>query len=325
MRIHCVYSSAQLGYMNGSLNPHIWPAIYDNVLEGMYRCGATVTEEKKFIVAAGKGQVSPDDKIISFFMADDLTERVFSHTSPPNRWTYIIDTKVRDDGTGAYEGRVRDYFPRFGVTHALIALPLAKYTQVLTDAGIKTVVMPLCVPGRRSRTPKHNGVVTVGSFNEHVYPTRTRLMHLFREKLSDVSGAPTPRGEVARYCNGNAARAGGPILMGAAYYDMLDSCQMGVVCRGGNRDYLVVKYAEFGMCHVLPVGDCPSYMPTDMKAPMIDVEHMSDDDVVTEVRRLLADPTELAQRQDAYTEATHKHYDMLTNCRRALSEIAYTQ
>lgn len=108
---------------------------------------------------------------------------------------------------------------------------------------------------------------------------------------------------------------------GAAYYDYLDRFQMGVLCRGGGRDRFVGKYVEFAACHVLPIGDCPSYMPREMKDAMVNTGKLWRTETVDEVKRLLNEPVELKQRQDAYTEAAYKHFDLETWAKKVHTEI----
>jgi len=111
---------------------------------------------------------------------------------------------------------------------------------------------------------------------------------------------------------------------GNDYYNLLDMYDFGIVCRGGIRDYLVAKYVEFGACHVLPIGDCPSYMPIEMKKAMVNVEGMSDEHDVAELRRLLSDRDELIARQDAYAAATHKYFDRAEHSHRLIQQIMST-
>lgn len=285
------------------------PVYYDFVIAGMQRAGAIAVEEAEFL----QRSVDRNDIVIGFFVTNEMSKHVYGRVHPEHRWMFLVDTKINDDdGTGAYQGKI-EYAHERGIRNALITYPIAPYTRRLHKAGISTVVMPCCAPNRRPRIDKYNGVAMTGTYDAKVYPTRWRLGALFRDRLPGIAGLPVPRGTTP---------ASAPLLKGEAYYQMLDGCNMAIVCKGGLRDCLVAKYVEFGMCHALPIGDCPSYMPDDMKRLMLNVEGQSDDAVVAEVRRLLASPEELYARQEAYSELTHHYFDLETNARRALNEIA---
>lgn len=301
MQVYCVYSKLNIGT--------IPPVYYDFVIAGLARQGGISIEENDFI----RCRTEPNDVIIGFFVSDTLSRQVYDKVQPRYRWMYLVDTKINDDdGSMAYQGRI-EYANVCGIKNALITYPIDRYSQRLHDNDIRTVVMPCCVASRRARTNKYNGIAMTGTYDQKVYPTRYRLGELFRERLPGVAGLPVPRGTI---------NATAPTLKGAAYYEMLDSCNMAVVCRGGLRDCLVAKYTEFGMCHVLPVGDCPIYMPDDMKRLMVNVEGRSDEWVVNEVKRLLNTPDELYARQEAYSMLVHQRYDLLANAGRAIEEIS---
>jgi len=112
--------------------------------------------------------------------------------------------------------------------------------------------------------------------------------------------------------------------IGNDYYNLLDTYDFGIVCKAGIRDYLVAKYVEFGACHVFPVGDCPSYMPIEMKRMMVNVEGMTDVAIVNELQRLMSNRQELVSRQDAYAVATHRYFDRETHSRRLFQQIMTT-
>jgi hypothetical protein len=309
MQIFCVYSKKQLGKVS--------PVYYDYVIAGLARAGAQACDEFEFAAMCQQGAVSRDAKVIVFFLEENMFQAVIAPILPQNRFAYLVDTKINDDGTLAYDKRIQQ-FRRLNVHHALITYPIARDTKILNDAGIHTVVMPCCVSMRRPRINKYNGIVMTGTYDDRFYPTRTRLGRLFRIALPGVAGVAVPKGT---HGTGPIDQRAAPSLVGEAYHEMLDGCQMAVVCRAGVRDYMVAKYVEFGMSHVLPVGDCPSHMPDDMKRLMVNVEGMSDEDIIHEVKRLLASPDELQARQEKYCDLVHGRYDLLTNAHRVIAEI----
>jgi hypothetical protein len=110
-----------------------------------------------------------------------------------------------------------------------------------------------------------------------------------------------------------------------SFLQVVDKYKMGIVCKVGARDRFVAKYLELGMCHALPIGDCPSYMPEVMKNLMVNVEGLNDDQIVQELTRLLNNPEELQQRTDAYTKEVERRYLSLPNMKRVVEEVKQTQ
>jgi hypothetical protein len=272
----------------------------DYVLAGMQRAGAVVLEEEQFALRAFRDRaVLPSDKLVSFFMSEDNAKLLLNTVRPENRWVHVIDERATSDGR-AYQGRI-EYCKRFDVRHAVLTYTNPVHVQQILDVNIGFTVMPCCVSRRRTRTQKPNVISCAGTFEEATYPSRARVKRLIEPTYPVVVIPPVGKGET--------------------YYAGLDGFQFGAVCRAGYRDRFVAKYVEFGMCHVLPVGDCPSYMPEEMKRLMVNVEGQSDEWVVREIQRLLRTPAELFARQEAYCEATHRHFDLLTNAQRVVNTI----
>lgn len=305
MTVYFVYGVNTIG---GSMRNA--PIESEYLAAGMKAAGAVVMEEREFVLHAHRDHaVANSDKVIGFFTTHENSHLVFSPVEPQNRWSYVIDTKILDDGSSAYRGRV-EYCQQFDINHVVVTYVNPQHLRTFRDAGISYMGMPHCVPSRRKRTSKPAGILLSGTFHERIYPTRNRLRRL-------LEGSMSTRTQSIVTSDHGSSRPTGP-----AYYDIVDQYEMGVVCRSGTRDYFVAKYVEFGMCHVLPVGDCPSYMPDEMKQLMVDVEGLTDEQVVAEVSRLLRSPDELHARQEAYCEATHRYFDLLTNAQRVVRTIS---
>jgi hypothetical protein len=282
------------------------PVESEYLVAGLKEAGAVIIGEPEFALLAHRDKrVAPTDKVVGFFNTSENAKLLFSAVHPRNRWTYVIDTKVNPDGTGAYAGRIA-YCQEHSISHAVVTYVGARDLQQLALAGISYLGMPHCSPEPRVRRQKVAHLLFTGAVHDTVYPTRARL--------SKVLGPPMP-------CA--APRTTGKPV-GEEYYEMIEGYNLGIVDRSGIRDYMVAKYVEFGACHVLPVGDCPSYMPIEMQQAMVNVEGMSDDEVKSEVARLLSRPEELMNRQDAYTAATHKRFDRRTHSRRVVQSILST-
>ncbi len=288
------------------------PVESEYLVNGLKQAGAFVMEEREFILLAHRDKkVLSSDKLVGFFNTGENAKLLFSAVLPQNRWTYAIDTKVKTDGTAAYAGRIA-YCREHDINHMIVTYINPNQLRELYNAGINYVGMPHCSPERRKRQVKTQGILMSGTYNTETYPVRTRLMSLFEHSMSDAVKSIATVAQSAKRPTGNA------------YYDVLDQCQLAVVCKVSNRDQLVAKYVEFGACHVLPVGDCPTYMPDEMKRSMVNIDGMSDEYLVSELRRLLANPAELTARQEVYCAATHRHFDRQDHSHRLVQSILST-
>lgn len=197
----------------------------------------------------------------------------------------------------------------------------AVHLELLRNSGVNYLIMPQCIKGIRPLQTKSVGILISGQLDpnffdptshDHFYTTRSRIASaLKREMPNDAVLLQYPGMELSEAWHKR---------VGEGYLETLDVCQLGVVCRS-IRDRFVGKYAEMGACHTLPVGDCPSYMPIEMKRAMVDVETMSDVDAIAEIRRLLKNSNEIVQRSDTYSTEVNKQYLALPNVTRLLAEI----
>lgn len=313
-------------YGRGTLGPNgtqSWcPVESEYMLAGLKEAGAVVLEEREFALLAHRDRrVHSVDKVINYCISAENVDLIFSAVVQQNRWTHVIDTKVKPDSTGAYAGCI-ERCKRHNVPNVIVTYDNPQHRQVLSSAGVRSVCMPQCVPSRRKRTQKTGGILLSGTFIPHVYPVRERLKVLFEGQLPHVTHS------IARTAYPTHPTGQDPKTLvrptGSAYYDILDGYQFAVTCKMGACNIAVAKYVEFGMCHVLPIGDCPSYMPQVMKDNMLNVEGMTDQQIVAEVNRLVATPQELNHRQEAYSECVHQTYDLRTNAHRVMQEILST-
>lgn len=287
-------------YADESKKPEYF-AYQDYVLSAFSSVGAHVVEEKTFLC---RPEISKDDKLICFFVNNKNAARIFSTVTPDRRWSYIIDERADSDNQ-AYRQRL-EFLKTHNVNKTIVTYQNVQHLQCLTASGITYVTMPCCVPKRRPRTEKPHGIFAVGTFDPAAYKTRFKIRNLLTQ--ADA------------YRNNIVHQYIEPAI-GEKHYDVLDQYQLGITCKADYRDRMVQKYVEFGMCHVLPIGDCPTYMPEDMKRLMLNVEGMSDTSIVLEVQRLLNNPLELTERQEKYSTLVHQRYDLLTNISRVLDEI----
>lgn len=237
------------------------------------------SEYKKLSVA------QTDDIVIDFFNGDVQT---LQSVDIENRYTFICDEGALNDGT-AYAKRIKS-FQQNGCKKAIVTYANKQHLKCLENAGISYVYMPLVMPEHREITDKSISVIGTGNFESTTYPARHYLAGLLQQ---------IPDSQI---------RQGYPCLH-EDYYKLLDKAEIGIVCCAGHRDRLLSKYCEFGACNVLPIGDCPTYMPAEMKQAMLNVTNFSDKKILDEVNRLLVDKTELKQRQESYSQLCRKYFD----------------
>ena len=257
------------------------PTYFDYTLAAFQNRGALVLEEERFL-ATNRGQllVPHGDRIVNFYCDDP--KAVWERCLPQFRWNYSIDEVSKEDGR-AYATKIKQCKDN-DCSKIVITFANPKHLGSLHATGISHVGMPFCPPRIRPRTSKPRLVAAFGSFHPKTYPERTRVRDI-------LVGALTSR-NVHQFVN--------PPVTGEKFFEVLDGYQFGIVDRAGYRDRFVAKYVEYGASHVLPVGDCPSYMPIDMKQTMVNTEGKDARWIIGELNRLLQDPKELSQRQEAY-------------------------
>jgi hypothetical protein len=258
--------------------------------------------------------VSGDQLVVYGYPSPDVVEyaKLFA---PDNRWLYVVDESSR--GTEPYDialARMAD----LNIKNIVLTYQNSQHLEKLRGLGVKYVVMPQCVPAIRPLTDKPHDILVSGQLNDVVYPTRTWLAIVL------TGSSLAPRVSTLQYpgCDKPGAKHQ---TYGDRYYQHLDGFRMAVTCRAGSRDRFVAKYVEFGASHVLPIGDCPTYMPDEMKRAMVNVEGLTDGQVVAEVTRLLAAPDELRERTDAFTAQVAQRYMAMPNMQRVVEEIKHRQ
>ena len=253
----------------------------------------------------------PNDQLVIYGNVDAYRD-VVARFAEKDRWLYVVDEGGA--GQGAYD-RSLGYMARYNIKHMVVTYQNAGHLAKLHGAGIHTVNMPQTVPGIRSKTVKTQDILISGQTSHTVYPMRTRVIELLnRSSLKGRTASLAYPG-----CDITPGVQHGP--HGDRYYQHLDGFRLAVTCRAGDRDRFVAKYAEFGASHVLPIGDCPTYMPEAMKKAMVNVERLSDTQIVEELTRLLAAPDELEARTQAFTDEVARRYIALPNMRRVIEEI----
>lgn len=278
-----------------------------NVWESFDRCGAIV----KYGADIRTIDPQPGDQLVGYGRMDeirDVSDRFPRH----DKWHYVVDES--NSSSGPYD-KAHSYMQLLNVGNIIVTYQNQAHLARLTELGYRYVIMPQTMPVIRPPVAKVHGILLSGQVSDSFYPTRTRAWNALSNGMPRglVYSLGTPGQDISTRRH-NVIRE--------EYYKLLDQCRMGVVCRAGKRDRFVAKYIEMGACHMLPVGDCPTYMPDEMKQAMVNIEGMGQPEICTEVKRLLVDaPDELAARTAAFTAGVARHYMATPNMERVLREI----
>lgn len=278
-----------------------------NVWESFERCGATVLYGEAFRQHA---HPQPGDIMVAYGRVDEYKD-VRDRFEPHNRWHYVVDES--NSSTKPYD-KALGYMRMIGIPNIIVTYQNADHLQKLTDHGVKYIIMPQTFPVIRPKVAKSVGVLLSGQVSDGFYPVRTRAWRALSSGLRQYAKTIDTPGQDISTRRHDTIRE--------RYYNLLDTCRMGIVCRAGNRDRFVAKYIEMGACHCLPVGDCPTYMPDEMKQAMVNIEGMDGPTICETVRHLLEDvPAELEARTVAFTAGVEKHYMATPNMQRVMSEL----
>lgn len=300
--------------MKSKVHVFVHPAYMDqicypqtlNVWETFARRGADV----RYGVEIRKINPLPGDQLVAYGRMDEYRD-VSDQFPRGDKWHYVVDES--NSSTRPYE-KAMSYMQLLNFGNIIVTYQNPAHLARLTEAGYRYAIMPQTFPAIRPEVQKEHGLLLSGQVSDSFYPTRSKAWRLFESSIPTlVKVLRTPGQDISTRTH-NVIRD--------EYYNLLDRCSMGIVCRAGHRDRFVAKYIEMGACHCLPVGDCPTYMPQEMKDAMVDVSAMSDRDAIAEVKRLLTSSRdELKQRSDAYTAGVERHYLADPNMDRVLAEI----
>lgn len=277
-----------------------------NVWESFERCGAIVRYGPDIRTI----DPQPGDKLVGYGRMDayrDIADAFPRH----DKWHYVVDESSQ--ATAPYE-RAHSYMQQMNFGNVIVTYQNRAHLERLTSLGYRYVIMPQTFPEIRPKQQKTGGILLSGQISDGLYPVRTRAWRAISASMrkDQFTALGTPGQDISTRTH-NTIRE--------EYYKLLDGFRMGIVCRAGSRDRFVAKYIEMGACWCLPVGDCPTYMPDDMKRAMVNVENMSGAQIVAEVTRLLSDPFELQNRTDVYVAGVARHYMATPNMERVLREI----
>lgn len=287
------------------------------VFRSLEQAGAKVCFGDEFLDVVSEA----GDKLIVYggLEGEALLDKAYTFQRE-DRWLYVVDEQAGNDPSPY--SRALSYMKYIlGTDNIIVTYENAGHLSLLENARTNVLVLPQCIEHVRPRVQKTNEILVSGQLDPAFYDLPDRPFYVTRTKVAiALRKSWQDRATLLQYPGTETSKAL-HTRIGEGYLKTLDVFKLGVVCRGGTHDRFVGKYVEMGACHVLPVGDCPSYMPEAMKQAMVNVEWMSEEQVLKELDRLLKSLEEIERRSDAFTEETRRRYLSFLNVRRLLDEM----
>lgn len=285
------------------------------------QCGANViTHDQLTSVSVGA-----EDRIVIVGGSSGLEQTIKSMFKPEHTWLFVLDEQRAGDPV-PYERASTYAREALNTSNLVTTYENAVHMEWLENRGIRHVTMPHCVPDIRQYVAKKSDVLASGQFDvrpgffigagstKDYYVTRSdvaeALMH--SDLVKRTTWLPHPGHSLSTLTHD---------AVYDRYMEILDEHRFAITCKAKEHDRMVGKYVEFGASHVLPIGDCPSYMPQAMKGAMVNVEGWSGPQIVAEVKRLLANPDEFEARTEAYVRCVKERYLGVPNAARVMREI----
>lgn len=305
-----------------SIFDSVFLTLSDVLFDGFTYAGATVlTHEQLVDLVTGD-----EDRVIVYGGLDEATDEVKRRFAAENRWLLVVD-EMKGGDVQPY-GRAAAYAKDTLETNNIITTyQNAEHMAWLDAQGMKRLYLPQCVPCVRPMSNKTYSLLISGQVDQHpdlfidynpegrpYYVTRTKVAlavkHSYLNDKATWLSYPNTSRSTARHQ-----------WIGEGYMQLLDMHALAVTCKAADHDRFVGKYVEFGAAHVLPVGDCPSYMPDAMKQAMINVEGMDEKQITEEIDRVLRNIPELVERVNVYSDEVAKRYLSGPNCKRIVEEV----
>lgn len=211
---------------------------------------------------------------------------------------YTIDESKRDGGLFETQLALMD---NIDAKTIVTVYPSQTNLEKLASTG-HNVVSTYLHASDRKRHDKKIDVIVSGQLDKDYYPVRTQVA------AQILSNSMFCHDHVVAYLPhpGFTKKNTKHNIHGETYFNLLDTCRVGVVCKS-IKDRLLQKYSEFGASWVLPAGDIPDYAPTEMVRSMIDLSSVDDDKITDTISCVLKH--EYDDRVTAYHNAAMEHLE----------------
>lgn len=302
MTIFYLYKDLQLDY---TCHPSA-----AGMLDAFSKAGCVPITESDFV--NGKISVSSEDTIVVYISIKSEEAHAKLRQIACKKILQSLDESKSDQRLFATQ---IEFCKLHNIDTMINAFPSQRNIDFLSSHGIKTITMPFCgLPRNASYSNKDIDILVSGQIDDVYYPIRGKIFRAFREKGIKFLYLP--------HCGMSAVNSSHP-YHGEKFYELLDRCWTAVTCRAGSfRDRLVPKYIEFGFSKVLPIGDAPSYMLSEMKNSMIEVnEHDTSNDISKNVIDALSNKSLLIDRIEKYHDCVSSNYNFYKNADRTVCMI----
>lgn len=229
--------------------------------------GCVLVSESDF--AAGKVKLTKNDVLLAWpcFIDQYNTEHMFSgcydiaKQSGCKVVVLLGDESKRD---GVLFGEHAELCRSFGAKRVILTLANNHNIEHMMRQGFTVSTFEYVLP-QRERKEKQFDILLSCQHDIDYYPTRTRIIRMLMSETHDYK----------LLCTNNLPGMYKSIAIhpfhSDRFFELCDASKLGVTCKAGWRDRMVGKYAEFGACWCLPLGDIPSEMHQDMARAMASV------------------------------------------------------
>lgn len=274
------------------------------------RAGVIVMSESQFL--EGNFSVSDGDTVIVHISFENKKchEKLASLSG-----VKVLQSFDESKSDGEVFRTQLEFCKRHGIDTIINGFPSERNISILSSNNIGTITFPFCGLPRDVRYDKKDiDILVSGQIVENYYPIRGKIFRALQEKRLNFAYLPHP---------GMSGTTATHEFHGTRYFDLLDRCWLGVTCRAGShRDRLVPKYVEFGFSKVLPVGDCPTYMHSDMRESMITVDvNDSSDELIEKIKDSLDNKARLIERIERYSCRIQEDHNVDKNVSRTIKML----
>lgn len=251
------------------------------------------------------------DIVIVFIMLYEQLSKDKLQNSNCAKYICVADESKRD---GILFKNVYELCEQIKCSNVILMLHNTKNIEHLTSHGIKVITFSLGTRIRKRKDKKYDIVISC-QFDAKYYPVRTRVAELLNKNKHSYSLACVKHPGFSKM---HATHS----VHGEKFYQLLDECKLGLVCKAGWRDRMVGKYTEFGASWCLPLGDVPSCMCEEMKSSMIVIGEDDQNFTFSELCKAIdVGLQEYESRISQYTKCLQEYYSTEKNITMLLRNI----
>ncbi len=286
--------------------------IASDIIREFEKQGCKLHSETSFD-ASGHSLVSPEDSVLVHISLRNERNQQRLAQLPNHKVIWGVDESKPDRVLFRTE---RDYCKRLGFSTVITPFPSARNVSSLTEDGINVISMmhSLHYDDFPRTFDKSYDVLVSGNLTPSYYPVRYRIASaIVNSKKFKVGFIPFPGYSISQNPNQ---------IIGGDYIRAASQCWIGITCKAGWCDRLLAKYIEFGKACCLPIGDVPSFMPSQLRDEMIEItEDHSDAEIVRLTEEALHDKQSLTCRINRYRDYLEDHHNLTRRVSETIKKI----